>query len=98
MKLYHTSFSIIENPDIYFGKKNADFGQGFYLSDDEALKVLQIGPVYRQIAIKSVQAKEKLIWRGYEIVDERAVAGYRELVEKEKEEFQIAFAKVLEEL
>lgn len=35
MKLYHTGYSIIESPDIYFGRKNADFGQGFYLSDDK---------------------------------------------------------------
>lgn len=33
--LYHTGFYVLENPDIHFGKKNADFGQGFYLSDNE---------------------------------------------------------------
>lgn len=35
MLLYHTSFNEIKNPDIHYGRKNADFGQGFYLSDDE---------------------------------------------------------------
>ncbi len=35
IKLFHVGFDIIEDPDIYYGKKNADFGQGFYLSDDE---------------------------------------------------------------
>ena len=34
MRLYHTSTSIIEHPDIYRGRKNADFGQGFYMSPD----------------------------------------------------------------
>ena len=34
MKLYHSSFSIIENPDLKHGRTNADFGQGFYLSYD----------------------------------------------------------------
>ncbi|MCR4782354.1 MAG: DUF3990 domain-containing protein [Lachnospiraceae bacterium] len=35
MKLYHTSESEIRNPDIYYGRKNADFGQGFYLTPDK---------------------------------------------------------------
>ena len=32
--LYHTGFAEIRQPDIRYGRKNADFGQGFYLSDD----------------------------------------------------------------
>lgn len=36
MLLYHTGFSEIRSPDIHFGRSNADFGQGFYLSGDEA--------------------------------------------------------------
>lgn len=35
MKLYHTGFLTIERPDVHYGRSNADFGQGFYLSDDE---------------------------------------------------------------
>lgn len=34
MKLYHTSNTEIRDPDIYRGRKNADFGQGFYLTTD----------------------------------------------------------------
>ncbi len=34
MVLYHTGFGVIEKPDIRIGRRNADFGQGFYLSDD----------------------------------------------------------------
>lgn len=34
MLLYHTGFSEINNPNIHIGRKNADFGQGFYLSPD----------------------------------------------------------------
>lgn len=34
MKLYHTSSLELKNPDIYYGRKNADFGGGFYLSDN----------------------------------------------------------------
>ncbi len=34
-RLYHMGFQVIQTPDIQAGRKNADFGQGFYLSDDE---------------------------------------------------------------
>ena len=34
--LFHTGLQIIREPDIRYGRKNADFGQGFYLSDNEA--------------------------------------------------------------
>ena len=35
MRLFHTSFSVVEKPIITEGRKNADFAQGFYLSDDK---------------------------------------------------------------
>lgn len=34
MILYHTGFQEIRAPDPHVGRANADFGQGFYLSDD----------------------------------------------------------------
>ena len=34
MKLYHTGKTEIRDPDIHYGRKNADFGQGFYLTPD----------------------------------------------------------------
>ncbi len=34
MRLYHTGDRAIPEPDIRFGRKNADFGQGFYLTPD----------------------------------------------------------------
>lgn len=34
MILYHTSDREIQQPDIHAGRKNADFGQGFYLTPD----------------------------------------------------------------
>ncbi|MBR1599674.1 MAG: DUF3990 domain-containing protein [Lachnospiraceae bacterium] len=34
MHLYHTSSVEIRKPHIYHGRKNADFGQGFYLTPD----------------------------------------------------------------
>ena len=35
VQLFHTGYSVIETPDLKIGRKNADFGQGFYLSADE---------------------------------------------------------------
>ena len=35
MRLYHTGYEEIREPDIYHGRKNADFGQGFYMTADE---------------------------------------------------------------
>ncbi len=35
MILYHTGFKEIKEPDVHYGRKNADFGQGFYLTADE---------------------------------------------------------------
>lgn len=34
IRLYHVSAKEIREPDIHYGRKNADFGQGFYLSPD----------------------------------------------------------------
>lgn len=49
--LFHTGFQIIQDPDIRRGRQNADFGQGFYLSDNEAFskrwaRVNKDTPVY----------------------------------------------------
>lgn len=35
IRLYHTGFDEIRIPDVHYGRKNADFGQGFYTSSDE---------------------------------------------------------------
>jgi len=42
MILYHGALEIIKEPNPFFGRKNVDFGQGFYLSDlrDQAVRWL----------------------------------------------------------
>ena len=35
LHLFHTGYAEIRDPDIRYGRKNADFGQGFYLSDSD---------------------------------------------------------------
>lgn len=39
LAVFHTGFAEIREPDVHYGRKNADFGQGFYLSDDESFSV-----------------------------------------------------------
>lgn len=34
MLLYHMGYTVIRDPDVHYGRKNADFGQGFYTTDD----------------------------------------------------------------
>lgn len=34
MRLYHTGYQAIPAPDVHHGRKNADFGQGFYMTQD----------------------------------------------------------------
>ena len=34
IKLYHSGYSEIRYPDVQYGRKNADLGQGFYTTDD----------------------------------------------------------------
>lgn len=36
MRLFHTGYQEIRRPDVHFGRKNADFGQGFYLTANQA--------------------------------------------------------------
>ena len=181
MRLYHTGFLEIKEPDIYHGRKNADFGQGFYLTDDmefskrwakerkgfsticniyeldtngllikelkrdeewfsyiyqnrnhrpdewkeydvimgpiandtiydvmgiitsgflsnrEALQLLQIGPRYRQITIKTEKAVSNLRFITSEILTSGEISAYRQMVAKEEEEYQELFAKEMEE-
>ena len=35
LHLFHTGYAEIREPDIHYGRKNADFGQGFYLSGSD---------------------------------------------------------------
>ncbi len=35
MILFHAGFDVIDDPDITYGRKNADFGQGFYMTPNE---------------------------------------------------------------
>ncbi|MCR5053499.1 MAG: DUF3990 domain-containing protein [Lachnospiraceae bacterium] len=180
LKLYHTGFSEIKAPDIHYGRKNADFGQGFYtsadiefskkwaksrkdevtvlncyelkedglkikrltrdrewfsyiygnrrlrddpykdydviigpiandtiydtlgittsgyLSEEEAMKILMLGPCYEQIVLKTENAARALIFLSSEIIPIERITEYRKEVKKEEQAFQEEMAKVLE--
>ena len=34
LRLYHSGYAEIRDPDVHYGRKNADFRQGFYTTDD----------------------------------------------------------------
>ena len=181
MILYHTGFLEIRNPDVFHGRKNADFGQGFYLTADaefahrwarerkgaqtivntyhldteglqihrfsrdeawfdyifrnrhgkadqlsadvvigpiandtiydtfgiitsgfltpeEAMRLLLIGPEYHQIALKTEKAASKLSWLSAELLSADQIAACRKDVAAEEADYQRLFSKTLEEL
>ena len=181
MKLYHTGFEVIREPDVHRGRKNADFGQGFYLSPDldfskrwartrrdadtvlniyeldctdlkihvfersiewfeyiygnrsfkpdtldadvitgpiandtiydtlgittsgfltkeQSLQLLMIGPVYTQTVLKTEKAASCLKWISSVILDEETVSSYRETVRKEESEYLKEFGSLLERI
>lgn len=180
--LYHTGFSRIPVPDLTVGRHNADFGQGFYLSDDgefsrrwartrkgqttflnrymldltglsvmrfdrnrawydyvfanragredtlaafdvivgpiandtlydtwgiltsgllppeTALRLLCVGPAYRQIVVKTEKAVRALRFLGAEPIPETEIEAFRAVVREEEARFQAAFAETIESL
>lgn len=176
MRLYHTSNQEVRSPDVSHGRKNADFGQGFYLTPDrefarrwaradavvneyeldehglsccrftrdvdwftyifqnrraqdrlmvdfvagpiandtiyetfgiitsgllrpeDALRLLRIGPEYRQIALKTEKAVHQLTWLSAERLSETEIAQYRQLVAEEDQTYQAMFAAEVERI
>ncbi len=180
--LFHVGFAVIEHPDVHYGRRNADFGQGFYLSDDEefsrrwarersgtktwlnryeldpaglrirrfardaawfdaiyanrtgradplsefdvvvgpiandtiydtwgittsgllkkeqALRLLLIGPLYWQTAVKSERAAAALRFLSAEEIPPEQIAACRETVRAEEARFQAQFAELLDRL
>ena len=179
MLLYHTGPVEIRQPDIRYGRKNADFGQGFYLtpniefaekwvksgracmntyelnteglqvrrfdrneewfrylsanragkpdsmpdadviigpiandtlfdtlgiltsgylSAEEAMPLLMIGPQYEQVVIKTDLAAEHLTWLSSRILPEEEIARSRETTGREEEAYQREFGETMEKI
>ena len=52
MILYHTSDREIRKPDIHHGRKNADFGWGFYLTPDRDITYIDAIVIISSICVK----------------------------------------------
>ncbi len=180
--LYHAGYDVIEQPDIHHGRKNADFGQGFYttddldfacrwvrskpgtdiiinkyeldesalkimtlqrdsswfeyifsnrrlrpdayieydlivgpiandtiydtfgiitsgyLTDEEAMRLLMVGPSCRQIVLKSPKAADSLKFVSSEVLAKDMIEAGQAAYLKDSEDFQLKFAQVMQEL
>ncbi len=176
IEVFHTGNLIIEHPDVHYGRTNADFGQGFYvtpdaefasrwakwkkdettivnhytldleglkiqrftrssdwfhyifqtrrsyeddldadvvvgpiandtifdtlgiftsgfLSDELALELLQVGPEYIQIALKTKKAAEHLTWSESTELTEQEIRSNQEILEREEAEYLTKIAE-----
>ena len=67
-----------------------------FLKPEDALALLQIGPVFTQTAVKSMKALQQLRWTGAQkVIDD---SYYRDLVKKEESEYQEQFAACMQKL
>ena len=67
-----------------------------FLKPEDALALLQIGPVFTQTAVKSMKALQQLRWTGAQkVIDD---SYYRDLVRKEESEYQEQFAAYMQQL
>lgn len=62
-----------------------------------SLRLLQLGPCFEQIAIKSERALRQLKWLGARTLSDAELGGFGAELQRETEEYQRAIAAVLEE-
>jgi hypothetical protein len=180
--LFHAGYDVIKEPDVHYGRKNADFGQGFYttddssfagrwvreksgaevvvnkyeldesslkikrlerdrswfeyifsnrrvkpdiyadydviigpiandtiyetfgiitsgfLSDDEAMKLLMVGPCSYQIVLKSKKAADNLKFISSEVLSTDVLTAAAKLHQEDNERFQTEFARVMKDM
>jgi hypothetical protein len=65
------------------------------LKKEQALQLLQAGPTYRQIVIRSGKALDQLSFMSCEVIDEKDLDVYHGLVLEEERKFQESFAEKL---
>ena len=179
LTLYHSGYQEIRSPDVHYGRRNADFGQGFYLTEDrdfaciwarekkgsdiilnqyeldcddllihrfgreedwyeyilenrtgkpdryrdfdviigpiandtiydtsgiifsgflskeEALTLLRLGPQYTQITLKTERAVSHLSWKNACIISPEEAREYRKTAEEKEKAFQKMFAETM---
>ena len=68
------------------------------LKDEDAIKLLQIGPQYTQIVLKTERAVKNLRWISAEVLSAGEIIKYREIVTAEEEAYQKLFSEEMERL
>ena len=68
------------------------------LKPEDAMRLLLIGPNYQQIALKTEQAAERLMWLSAEILSPEQIAAYRRSAAAEEEAYQALFAEELKKI
>ncbi len=65
------------------------------LPTEVAMALLTIGPIYEQVVIKTERAALQLHWQGARALSREEIAGYREVVRQEEQEYQKLFAETM---
>ena len=68
------------------------------LKDEDAIKLLLIGPQYTQIVLKTERAVKNLRWISAEVLNAGEIIKYREIVTAEEEAYQKLFSEEVERL
>lgn len=89
-RLYHVGFDEIRQRDLRRERKNADFGQGFYLSDNEDFS--------RRWARERKGLATRLRFVSSAVLNSEEIARWRETVVEEERAFQELFARTLERI
>ena len=69
-----------------------------FLSDDEALKLLCVGPQYTQIVLKSRKAADKLRFLSAEILSKETIEKNKETAAANEADYLKLFAQTMESL
>ena len=67
-----------------------------FLKPEEALQLLMIGPEYTQLAVKTQQAADQLLFVSADRII--GVEAYRESLKREQQEYQEQFAAEMEKI
>ena len=113
LRLYRTGFHELRAPDITVGRKNADFGRGFYLSGSDAFagkraresrgRTVYVNAYELDLAgLTVLRFGRDADWFDYIFQNRRAMpdaelGGFGAELQRETEEYQRAIAAVLEE-
>ena len=68
------------------------------LNKEQSFQLLNIGPVYEQIVLKTEKASSQLKWLDAQFLDHKEIEYYKILVKQEETEFQRLFAEAMDRI